>query len=417
MTQTAARWLIADDAAFDPDEPGAPDWFHLDTEARAEIVKTSAQRAVYRTAWDGREVFIKAWRLGGGSAAVRRWLRLAPGRVEFRRTCAAWRAGAPAVQPLAWGESRTSPCVFVLITESAEPAEALRAAWEHIRAAPLGSVTGERELISAVAAAVAQMHAAGVVHRDLHPRNLLVARGEDGAWRVHILDWRSAKIRSNAPNPACTADLVQLDQHFHRVASRTQRVRFLREYLRARDPDADPRARRLRLRKLITDAAPLVARHRQRLARIRDRRLDGDGRYFAVLDAGGGWRGRVMLRDGRRHVLTHRLDAELTTADWAPVLARAVSRTVDGDNPEPVFAAPWGGLLRCRVSGRLSLADRLRWTLAGSPARSAFLRCHRDRHRDVDVPLILAFAEHRSGAGVIDRFLVIEAIDDPNAGR
>lgn len=122
-----------------------------------------------------------------------------------------------------------------------------------------------------------------------------------------------------------------------------------------------------------------------------------------------------MLRDGRRHVLTHRLDAELTTADWAPVLARAVPRAVDGDNPEPVFTAPWGGLLRCRVSGRLSLADRLRWTLSGSPARSAFLRCHRDRHRDVDVPLILAFVEHRSGAGVIDRVLTIEAINHPKA--
>lgn len=417
MTQAAARWIIADDAAFDPDDPGAPDWFHLDTEARAEIVKTSAQRAVYRAAWGGRGVFVKAWRLGGAAAALRRWLRLPPGKLEFLRTCAARRAGAPAVRPLAWGEGRTSPRVFVLITESAEPAEALRAAWERVRAAPLRSIAGERELIFAVAAAVARMHAAGVVHRDLHPRNVLVARDEGGAWRVLLLDWRGAKIRRSAPNAACTADLVQLDQHFHRVASHTQRVRFLREYLRARDPDADPRVRRLRLREILTNAAPLVARHRRRLARIRDRRLDGDDRYFAVIDAGGGWRGRVMLRDGRRHVLTRRLDVELTTADWAPVLARAVSRAVDGDDPEAVFAAPWGGSLRCRVSGRLSLADRLRWTLSGSPARSAFLRCHRDRHRDRDVPLILAFAEHCSGAGVIDRFLAIEAIDDPNAGR
>ncbi|MCG3129504.1 MAG: hypothetical protein FLDDKLPJ_00237 [Phycisphaerae bacterium] len=415
IATAAARWLIADDAGFNPEEPGAPDWFHLDAEARVEVIKTSARRAVCRVAWGGRGVFVKAWRLGGASAALRRWFRLCPGRVEFLRTCAARRAGAPAVRPLAWGETGGSPRVFVLITESADPAKALRSAWEQLRAAAPRSVAAERDLISAVAAAVARMHAGGVVHRDLHPRNVLVARNADGGWRVLILDWRSAKIRKSASSAARAADLVQLDQHFHRVASRAERLRFLRQYLRTLSPDDGPSERRVREREVLEALVPLVVRHRQRLARTRDRRLGGDDRYFAVIDAGGGWRGRVMLRDGRRHVLSRRLDAEPAIADWMLVLTHALARASETDDAELVMPAPWGGGLRCRVSVARSMVERLRWTLAGSPARSAFLNGHRARHRDLDVPLILAFAQRRTGA-LIDRAVTIEPVDQP-AGR
>src|SRR5205823_6025167 len=49
--------------------------------------------------------------------------------------------------------------------------------------------------------AVAAAHASGVIHRDLKPGNVIVARGEKGPERITVLDFGLAKIGAEGPGP------------------------------------------------------------------------------------------------------------------------------------------------------------------------------------------------------------------------
>ena len=53
--------------------------------------------------------------------------------------------------------------------------------------------------------ALAEAHAAGVVHRDFKPENIFVERGASGEERVRVIDYGIAKLRNDAHDPKLTA--------------------------------------------------------------------------------------------------------------------------------------------------------------------------------------------------------------------
>jgi hypothetical protein len=86
-----------------------------------------------------------------------------------------------------------------------------------------------------------------------------------------------------------------------------------------------------------------------------------------------------------------------TLAEWRSIL-QPVSEAIDDGNSVPESKRHQLTIDASRPRG---LSERLSWTWGGSPQRRAFERCHRNRHRDDYVELILAYAEHRQ-VGLVD---------------
>src|SRR5262249_46237478 len=144
--------------------------------------------------------------------------------------------GVATPRPLAAGWlSHRGRSRSVLITEFLSSAVGLDAAWsEAARPAPAPLRRQTLALIGATADLLAVAHTARVMHRDLHARNILVRALPEGASDAWLVDLHGASLRRHAPMKHLALNLAQLDQHFHRVASRTDRLRFVCHYLAAR---------------------------------------------------------------------------------------------------------------------------------------------------------------------------------------
>ena len=91
-----------------------------------------------------------------------------------------------------------------------------------------------RPLIAALARFLRHMHDSGVTHRDLSPRNLLVASKRRG-FNVWLLDWEDVRFRRTMPDQLRLADLHHLDERLLCDVSLRDRLRFLREYAGHKD--------------------------------------------------------------------------------------------------------------------------------------------------------------------------------------
>ncbi len=97
-----------------------------------------------------------------------------------------------------------------------------------------------RRLIMAVGRCVGRMHAAGIVHGDLRPRNVLVQPDGD-RWQVTFLDNERTCRSERLSDAARLKNLVQINM-FPTGLSRTDRMRFFRAYL-DENPSLKPNAR------------------------------------------------------------------------------------------------------------------------------------------------------------------------------
>lgn len=97
-----------------------------------------------------------------------------------------------------------------------------------------------REFIAALGSTIGRMHAAGISHGDLRPRNIL-ARRESDRWVFYLLDNERTRQFRRMPDRLRQKNLHQIGM-FPLGVSRTDKMRFYRAYL-AEDPDlkADPK--------------------------------------------------------------------------------------------------------------------------------------------------------------------------------
>ncbi|MCH7704593.1 MAG: hypothetical protein IIB61_05745 [Planctomycetes bacterium] len=447
-------WAVCDDWRKTLLGETAPDWFSLDGNPAACLIKRGRHRAVWRVSLGRHTVYAKVftavsiferlrWRLGGG-----------PATREWRLLCAARKRGVAAVSPLAvatrWGDVPGN----VLLTEGISDTETLGCSWDrHVSSATDSRRAAAVSLIECVARLLAAAHDSGFAHPDLHPSNLLVRRGDDGAAEAWFVDVHGARFRrSKRGDGHAIRALAQLDQHFHRRASKTQRMRFLCEYLAARCDGSHPRAAALQqerdgshpragvlqqagvpkqegvaqppsagwtcrqpsplcqteasadLKRHWPQARALAAKvlaarrtHAAKLTRRRDRRLATNGKYFSAIALGNGWSGRVALTLERRHLYPERDVPDRTTAVWRGLLAPLLGATT----PSQI-----GGLgeidgISFRAVAPKGWVERLLWSIGGSPSRHLFEEWHRLRHRDGTAELALGWLEHRR-AGIID---------------
>ncbi len=389
----------------------APNWFALQKDPRAVRVKTGHQRSTWRATLGDRTVFAKvvsAAGAGGGMVRLKQWVIGTAAEREWRACREAEVRGITVVSAVAVGVRSGSSPGTVFLSEALIEAQPLPDVWDRrVACVPLAD---ERQatigLIDTVARLFAVSHERGFVHGDAHPSNILVFVGTSGAQEAAFVDVHSARVtKSPASLRSTLGALAHFDQYFQRRASRAERLRFLRRYLDRRPSLSTGGSQGAATvgRELLTALAQAKASHASRLAHQRDRRLCRNGKYFSTLTLPGGWEATVVQQLERRHLFPEPHVADRTESDWRtilePLVARIAGKELSSDTVD-------NGRCLVEVEQLDSLSDRLTATLRGSRHRRLFEQCHKQRHRDIPSPLILACAEHRS-TGLVDATLLV----------
>jgi tRNA A-37 threonylcarbamoyl transferase component Bud32 len=386
--------------------PAAPDWFALERDARAECVKRGYARTMWRVMLGEQVVFAKVFDVGGFADRFMRHLVGSSAEREWRASREAEARGVPVPCGIALGVHQGRLGREVFVSEGVSGAVNLADAWEQ----DVASVSSGRRraaglpLIDAVAALFATAHERGFVHGDGHPHNILVRAAPDKGFELVFVDVHSARITDGpAPVSRSVESLAQLDQHFRRRVTRPERLRFLRAYLGRRPSLMRYAGQPSGLRELLTSLARSTASGAARLARTRDRRLRGDGKYFCRFVLGDGWQATTALRLERRHVFPESDVPDRGESDWRALLAPlAASRHAALTEAGSIALSG----LRIDVMRLESLRARLWATMRGSAHRRPFESCHKLRHRDVASELILGYLEHRH-RGLVDVTMLI----------
>ena len=409
-------WCVRESRRDEVLGPDAPDWFALEGESRAERIKSGQGRAIWRVTLKTGTVFAKV------ATAERLWDRAkwlivgSPGEREWRVSREAERRSLPVVCSLAVGVQGGPRPGSALLTEGLREAVTLRTAWEQgaTRQTWRTRLKEAGPLIDTVARLFAVSHDSGLVHADNHPDNIMLVRDEGGAWAdAFYVDVHSSGLSAGpASRRHCNGSIAQLDQFFHRCATRTERLRFVRSYLEQRRAAPGRADARPPLREFAGEITSARQRHGKRLARQRNRRLRRDGKYFAALRLSGGWRARVALRLERRHVFAEGDVPDRTTGQWRAILTPISEGLGRG---EPVEDAANRNGLELEVSLPRGPLQRVSWVWGGPGQRKVFEQCHRRRHRDETADLILAYVEHRR-AGLVDATFLVRPERATGAG-
>jgi tRNA A-37 threonylcarbamoyl transferase component Bud32 len=160
----------------------------------------------------------------------------------------------------------------------------------------------KRAVIRRAAAEVRRMHDVGILHADLHLKNLMTTHA-GGRCEVAIVDFDKSSGSPRLSDRRREDNLIRLDRSVEKLnrrgarISRVDRWRFLREYFRGSWPD------RSRLRSFLAKRRRAISRHSVGWS-LADRlrgRLDGSGRVGRVggIDATAGPRAASGGGEGR----------------------------------------------------------------------------------------------------------------------
>lgn len=392
---------------------GAPDWFSLENDDRARLVKRGHLRQTWRVELGCRTVYAKTYNGGSVLSVVKRCVLGDPGKREWLRARKALDRGVATVLPIAVGRRRDRASVVqsVFLTEGVESAVTLSDAWQALGSKRLGdarersdvSVGRAKEVIESVASMVASAHERGFLQGDGHPGNILLHQASAGVEALLVDSGNAIVGRHSVSFSRAANSIAQLNHYFRRRATRAQRLRFLRSYLGWR-PSVEAAAPPGELiRKWAAEVASCTSKHGRRLACKRDRRLRRNGKYFRFLQLDGGWTARVVLHLERRHAYPEPDVPNRSAEDWVRIIASVLKNRANKHSSEERVVDRDVCAEFVRMS---SVGERLRCSLGVSPHLARFLDCHARRHRDLSVPLVLGYLEHRR-TGLVDATALI----------
>ncbi len=240
----AARWTLDDPGLANllPAE-GFRNYADFAGCERGEVVARSGTTVTRRLRMEGPgggEFYLKQYRYAGP-----RWrhrFRRSKDAIEARNYALLRdRCGVCVPQVVAHGSRRAGWRLLdaFILTRGVCGAVPLERWWRE-QSADAGRAAAALRTIERWAEVIARMHRAGVFHVDLQWRNLLVRPGAPAA-ELFVLDSaRGGRRRSPwMRNHATVRDLSGLEKSARRYLTRTQRLRWLRAYLRARGRSAE----------------------------------------------------------------------------------------------------------------------------------------------------------------------------------
>lgn len=397
---SAIRWQMADglrERLLGPDGLPLADWLRTGV---ATVVKDGPHRAVYRLRLQGLDCHVKHNRLVGFRGRMRELLRPTKARREFALAVELTARGIPVPPPLAWGTEGAGvrPAASWLITETVADAVPLLTHLESVL--PTVASASRRRLTEALGTFLGQLHAAGVVHHDLHPGNLLLRFDAADDPLLWLIDLHAVALGPPCPWPVRRANLAVFNRYFMLRASCSDRLRFWRAYRGAAGaavPELDALA--------VRDLERASEQSNLRFWRARDGRCLHSNRYYT----------RVRSSTVRGHAVRG-----LDPAALAPLLAdpdlpfgRSDVRTLKDSRSSTVveFDMPVGGEVRRVVYKRFRVTDRREGLLAlvrSTAAVRSWVFGHGLRERGLPSPRPLA-VWHRVDRG--DGYLLTEKVE------
>lgn len=348
LEKDGVRWEVQRDFA---------DLLEAVLHSKPQPVKSSPVKAVTRHELAGRSFYVKRYQHSAVPLRSLKYLfQASQARQEWDLAQALEARAVPAVQHLALGERRSWTGVqeSILITEG-------------FNGVPLEDAPDTDP--AAVLAFVRQMHAAGVLQRDLHPGNLLVrspAGGSSAPPEIRLVDLHGTVVKPALTREEQARNLARLSVSFELPVDR----------------------------KIRRQAAAV----RRRLWHDRSRRCLRHNREFAPLHAGGlrWWTRTPLLTEAARQILT---DPDGFLARRAKILKPGRSSTV--------------GLADGLVLKRYNLrkpANLLKDLFRPSKARRAYRRAYHLELAGVPTARIVATADRRWLGWLLRSYVLMEAI-------
>ena len=210
----------------------------------ATTIKDAAHRTIYRVQSNNIDFYLKQYRAVGPRNRLREVLRSTKAKAEYDQAAALSQRGIPVPRPLGWGilGNAFAPRASFLLSETVADAR-------HLTEVLLDLTPARRLLLStALGQFVAQLHAAGVTHRDFHPGNLLVRWPADAPPHFVLIDLHEVHVGRPLAWRQRRDNLCVFNRYFILRATRTDRLRFWRAYAQAAGralpdhPDATPNA-------------------------------------------------------------------------------------------------------------------------------------------------------------------------------
>ena len=272
--------------------------------------------------------------------------------------------------------------------------------------------------ILALAELIGRMHACGVIHRDLHCGNVLVRTDESAEGRfggLVLMDLHRMLRRRRLTRRRRAANLAQLFHDRRLWTTRSQRLRFLRRYLRAAGAEGTIRGW-VRLIEMLGD------RHRRKLHAQRDRRIFATNRYFARLSVAGR-RTHAILASKRRLPGSGACEHTFSAEDWQEALSDP-DALFTGDDVKVIKDSPSSFVVRRRL--RIGAAEIdvyikrsrrkrfIRWVIdlfRRSRALRGFYLGHALLGRHIYTALPLAAMEKRRWGFLVDSILITEQVN------
>lgn len=335
-----------------------PEWL---ADGRASVIKDAAHRTIYRVVLDGLDFYLKEYRAVGLRGRFREFCRPIKAKIEFKRGLPA-ALGVPAPKPLGWGVlgSRLAPTASFLITETVAAAQPLL----HLLTGPLPAQTRQR-LAVALGEFLARLHGAGVVHRDLHPGNMLARSGPTGNPELFLIDLHQVRVGTPSPWSVRRTNLIVFNRYFILRATRADRLRFWRAYA-AQAGDAVPD---------LPSATPQALdeatwRSNARFWAARDRRPVSANRLFGPVDFGR-YRGHAVREDDPTPL------AKLLTDPEAVLASPTATALKDGQTSKVVeLALPDGRRVVLKRFNKRLFVDAIKNALRPSSALRSWVLGH-----------------------------------------
>jgi tRNA A-37 threonylcarbamoyl transferase component Bud32 len=411
-TVGGVRWQLVPecrDLLFDADGLRLAEWLRS---GAARVVKHGPHRTVYRVDLPGLSFYLKHCRVYSFRAWLRECVRPAKARGEFDRARAVADRGVPTVTPLAFGR-RTSwgPGDSFLITRALDGTEPLNAFLETTLPTfePRRQARLRRRIALELGSFVARMHAAAIVHHDLHPGNLLVRLEADDRPSLYLIDLHAVQLGRSLGWRARRANLVILNRWFMLRASRSDRLRFWQAYCRSDHPVIPSSRDPVMQQDLARDLERRTWVSNLRFWQHRDRRCLASNRYYcrvrSAVAAG------YAVRDLDLKVLT-----ELLADPDAPFRRAGVVLLKDSRSSTVAeLDVRVGGVVRRAVYKRFRVTSGVDpWAalVRRSPVLRSWIMGHGLRERCLPTARPLAAFQRRRAGLAYEGYLLTEKIPD-----